>query len=389
MRATLILSALAVVVPALGAPTVIPITKRAGPVKADSYIIKFKDGSSKDILSNVLAQPGSAVTYDYSSVFNGVAVKLPGSDLRLVQGLFGIEYIEQDAIMSLSYEQGIDGLPSVAERSEISSDPVLGKRWGNGQGVIVYGIDTGIYTEHNCFGGRASWGATFGEGYENRDGNGHGTHTAGTAVGKVFGQAPGAKVVAIKVLSDQGSGATSDIMAGVNFAYQEFSKSKKPSVVNMSLGGPGLPIQSLGTAIKNAIKGGLHFSIAAGNDNKLASLTTPANVQEANTIGAIDANNSNQKASFSNYGGLIDVWAPGVNILSAWIDGPDSTLIASGTSMAAPYVAGIIAAKLSDKELTPAEMSKQLKDNAAPDVTFSPQDIAAAAISNHKRAQMW
>lgn len=123
----------------------------------------------------------------------------------------------------------------------------------------------------------------------------------------------------------------SDVLAGVNWAYNHFKTVGKPSIATMSLGGPAVD-KSLNTAIEKAIAGGLHFTVAAGNDNRPADGTSPANVEGANTIGAVDANN--QKASFSNYGGLIDVWAPGVNILSAWIDGPDSTKIASGTSMA-------------------------------------------------------
>jgi cerevisin len=136
-------------------------------------------------------------------------------------------------------------------------------------------------------------------------------------------------------LSDEGSGALSHVLAGVNYAFEQFVASgKKPSIATMSLGGPGPSKSALATGIQNAIAGGLHFTIAAGNDNLPADGTSPANTQEANTIGAVDANSNNQKASFSNYGGLIDVWAPGVNIKSAWIGRPDKTNTISGTSMA-------------------------------------------------------
>lgn len=137
----------------------------------------------------------------------------------------------------------------------------------------------------------------------------------------------------IVVLSDEGSGAVSDIVAGVNFALQRFHESQQPSVAIMSLGGLAVLSQSLNMAVKNAISGGLHFAIAAGNSNSPTITSSPANVKGANTIGAVDS--SNKKASFSNYGKLIDVWAPGVDILSAGIAGPDSTAVYSGTSMAA------------------------------------------------------
>lgn len=130
-------------------------------------------------------------------------------------------------------------------------------------------------------------------------------------------------------MSDDGTGSTSDIIAGIDYVVGE-CKYRKLCVATMSLGGAFN--QGLNDAVKAAIGAGIHFTIAAGNSNVPAAGTSPANVEEANTIGAVDANN--QKASFSNYGELIDVWAPGVNIVSAWIDNPDSSRMASGTSMA-------------------------------------------------------
>lgn len=133
-------------------------------------------------------------------------------------------------------------------------------------------------------------------------------------------------------MSDQGTGTIDDIIAGIDWTYNDFKNSASPSIATMSIG--GALNQALNDAVKNAIGGGLHFTIAAGNNNAAANDFSPASVEEANTIGAVDAKNNNQKASFSNYGTLIDVWAPGVNITSAWINDPDSTRIASGTSMA-------------------------------------------------------
>ncbi|KAG8734565.1 subtilisin-like serine protease [Ceratobasidium sp. 428] len=216
-----------------------------------------------------------------------------------------------------------------------------------GEGVDVYGIDTGVYTNHSCFGGRARWGATYG-GYADADGNGHGTHTAGTAVGEKYGQAPGANIIAVKgmmprnnrltsvltqalaVLSDYGFGAWSDIISGVGYAVAGMQASSRPSISTMSIGGS--QFTPVDTAIRNGIAQGMHYTIAAGNSNVDAATTSPAGVAEAVTVGAVDYNNT--KAWFSNYGPIVDVQAPGVDVLSAWIGSPNATNIISGTSMA-------------------------------------------------------
>lgn len=395
MRTAFVLSALAVVVPALAAPTVVPITKRAGSVKPDSYIIKFKDGPSKDAvvgaITEALTQDGSSVTYDYHPLFKGIAVTLLGSDLSLVQRISDVEWIEQDSITSLSYEQGLDGLSPVGERRGSAESLPLAKRGDLGENVDVYGIDTGIYTEHECFGGRAFWGKTFG-GYADADGHGHGTHTAGTAVGKEYGLATAARIFAVKVLGDNGSGSLSDVMQGVVWSYNNTKEAQKPSIATMSLGGPAINSRALDEAITNAIGGGLHFTIAAGNDNVDAQLYSPAHVEMANTIGAANSSAENEKATFSNFGKLIDVWAPGVNIKSAWIGSPNAVNTISGTSMATPYVAGILAVALSKYgQMDPRALSDKLKEKADPVVKFTDPKNAPAVLagSNNLLANSW
>ncbi|CAE6454206.1 unnamed protein product [Rhizoctonia solani] len=380
MRTAFVISALAFIVPALGAPTIIPITKRAGPVKSNSYIVQLKDGVASDsslaMLKRKLA-PGSSITYNYAPLWNGFAATLNNDGLKFVQRMSEVALIEQDSIRSLAeYEDNsalgdispaVEHYPELVGRAETSG--------GSGKGAIIYGIDTGIYTQHNCFGGRAKPGKSFvdvmvmGESDTN-DGNGHGTHTAGTAVGKGYGIAQYAIIVAVKVLNAQGSGPTSGVMAGIKWAYDDFKAGNKLAVATMSLGGrdPLGQDTSIDKMVQNAIAGGLHFTIAAGNDGLDAGTTTPARVDEANTIGAVDM--KNQRAYFSNFGPKIDVWAPGVNIKSAWIGKPDAENTISGTSMATPYVAGILVNAL-DKygSRTPAELSQDLKDHAKPVVT--------------------
>ncbi|QRV74425.1 cuticle-degrading protease [Ceratobasidium sp. AG-Ba] len=363
-------AALAVILSALGVPTNVPISKHAGSVKADSYIVKLKDGVSKESHLSTISSgfvAGSGVQYTYDNVFHGYAINLKGKDLDLLLQSKDVEYILEDGIASIEYYPGDE--PAVAERSEPAVNHLSPR--ANGSGVVVYGIDTGIYTAHSTFGGRASWGATFG-GYANADGNGHGTHdvlkdTAGTAVGTTYGVATSARIVAIKVLSDAGSGAYSDIIAGVNWVVS--NKGSSPAVATMSLGGSAN--SALDSAISSAISSGVHFSIAAGNSNVDAANTSPARVTAANTVGAVDS--SNRKASFSNYGSILDVWALGVNVLSAWIGSTTATNTISGASMATPRVAGYLAVALGDYgSVSPASLSTSLKSHAAAVVTGAP-----------------
>ncbi|KAG8728722.1 subtilisin-like serine protease [Ceratobasidium sp. 428] len=386
MLAFVSLAALSVLIPALAAPTSVPISKHAGPVKANSYLIKLKDGVSKNAhLNSIISKfvAGSSLEYKYGDVFHGYAVKLKGKDLDFVRQSKDIEFIEEDGIVTIDYERG--DASAVVERSEAPVVEKLNKR-ANGEGVDVYGVDTGIYTAHNSFGRRASWGATYG-GYANADGNGHGTRqlfstlvfeilltnmtidTAATAVGNTYGVATSAKVIAVKVLSDGGSGAYSDIIAGVNWVVSSAKASGRPSIATLSLGGSAN--SALDNAIVSATNSGVHFTIAAGNSNVDAANTSPARVAAANTIGAVDS--SNRKASFSNYGAVVDVWALGVNVLSAWIGSPSATNTISGTSMATPFVAGVLALAIGDYgNKTPAQLSADLKSHAQAVVTGAP-----------------
>ncbi|KAF8757776.1 peptidase S8 family [Rhizoctonia solani] len=291
------LVAAALVAQTFAAPTAIPITKLAGPSKENSYIIKLKDGVSKDShvarLLEFIGGQDSKVVYKYENVFHGYAGVLKGPILEYIRRSSDVEYIQADTIYKINWEQGDESLASR---------------------VDIYGLDTGILTTHTAFGGRATWGATYG-GYASRDGNGHGTHTAGTAAGSGFGLATAANIIAVKVCSDAGECATSDIVAGVNYVVSRAASSGRPTIATMSLGGD---IDSaIDSAVSSAISRGIHFTVAGGNENQNAANVSPARVAAANTIGAVDS--SNRKASFSNYGSVLDVWALGVNVRSAWI----------------------------------------------------------------------
>ncbi|EMR10042.1 hypothetical protein PNEG_01796 [Pneumocystis murina B123] len=218
----------------------------------------------------------------------------------------------------------------------------------SGQGVTIYIIDTGINIEHTDFGGRAKWGITVPSDCENIDDNGHGTHVAGIAAGSTYGVAKNANLVAVKVLRSDGSGLLSDVLKGIEWSIMmhlkdvESIKNKssfKGSVANLSLG--GIKSKILDYFVDIAVSLGLHFTVAAGNENDDACNYSPASSKAAITVGA--ATILDNKAYFSNFGKCVDIFAPGQNIISAWIGNNLATMPLSGTSMAAPYVCGLLA----------------------------------------------
>ncbi|QRW17399.1 subtilisin-like protease 8 [Rhizoctonia solani] len=394
MRTALLVSALAFVAPVFGAPTgtVVPIAKRAGPVVPDSYIVRLKGDTSKSLffalLDPIFKAASSGIIHDYRDCGNypEVALKLSGDALAFVQRMKEVESIEQDEMIFLPEYEEVTGL-NIASHTNAERhrrhDTLAGRAYESskrGEGVNIYGIDTGINTNHVCFEGRAVFGKSFVEGEGEGDGNGHGTP------GKGFGPAIYAKVIAVKVLSSMGSGSTSGVIAGVCWAYSDFKAKGVSSVAIMSLGGPLSP--PLDRAVKNAIDGGMHFSIAAGNSDLPADLFSPARVESANTVGAVDSNN--HKASFSNYGPSVDVWYSGVNVTSAWITSNDATRVLSGTSMAAPGVAGITACMLSKCPSLnkPSIMSEELRKHAVVQAKFS-NATQADLTPNKGVAQLW
>lgn len=246
-----------------------------------------------------------------------------------------------------------------------------------GEGVDVYVIDTGTNIEHVDFEGRASWGITIPRRDEDVDGNGHGTHCSGTIAGKKFGVAKKAKIYAVKVLRSNGSGTMSDVIKGIEWtvtrhldqvkaARDGSKKGFKGSTANMSLGG-GKTI-ALNLAVNAAVDSGIHFAVAAGNDNSDSCNYSPAAAEKAVTVGASTL--ADERAYFSNYGTCNDIFAPGLNILSAWTGSKYATNTISGTSMASPHIAGLLAYFLSLQpgqdsayavaDITPKQLKKTL-----------------------------
>lgn len=232
-----------------------------------------------------------------------------------------------------------------------------------GTGVTAYIIDTGVHVAHKNFEGRARIGKSF-SGDGTRDGNGHGTHVAGTIGSKTYGIAKNVSLVAVKVLDNQGSGSTSNVIAGIDWAAKDSQThgKKRKTVANMSLGGGAS--KALDRAVTAATKHGLVFAVAAGNSGRDACLLSPARVAEAITVAASDK--YDKLASFSERGKCVDIIAPGVNILSTWNNG--KTNVISGTSMATPHVCGVVALALAERDFdTVEEVKTYIKEIASKD----------------------
>jgi subtilisin family serine protease len=242
----------------------------------------------------------------------------------------------------------------------------------NGEGVNAYVIDTGILTTHWEFRGRASaiYDAIEPEGL-GIDCNGHGSHVAGIIGGRTFGVAKKARLFGVRVLNCQGTGAWSDVIDGVNFVTWHRAQSAQqgyPAVANMSLGGE--TNRAAEAAVRNSIRAGVTYVVAAGNGNSDASTYSPAAVAEAITVGA--TNRLDTRAEFSNYGSTLDLFAPGVSIPSAWIGSDLMIATASGTSMAAPHVAGVVALYLQNhRTASPSVVRSALVGNSTTGVVIN------------------
>lgn len=228
-----------------------------------------------------------------------------------------------------------------------------------GEGVTAYVIDTGINYSHADFGGRAVFGFdAFSDGQNGDDCDGHGTHVAGTIGGNQWGIAKNVNLVAVRVLDCQGGGTAAGVIAGVDWVT---ANAEGPSVANMSLGGGA--IESLDDAVRNSVNAGITYVVAAGNSNANACNYSPARVGEAMSVGATTSNDS--RASYSNFGDCVDIFAPGSSISSAWVGSNTATRTISGTSMAAPHAAGAAALYLQNNPgASPLQVENYVYGNA-------------------------
>ena len=270
--------------------------------------------------------------------------------------------VELDALVTASDTQ--QPAPWGLDRSDQRTLPLSGAYTyqAAGAGVSAYVVDSGVLASHTDFGGRVTAGWTgVADGLGSGDCNGHGTHVAGTIAGKTFGIAKAATVVPVRVLNCAGSGYNSDVIAGLDWVAANHAAGT-PAVVNMSLGGSASSM--VDAAVQGVINDGITAVVAAGNSAVDACNSSPARSPQAITVAATDS--SDRQASFSNFGACVDLYAPGVGIISAGFSSPTATATMNGTSMATPHVAGAAAVLLSKTPaLTPADVSGTLLSTAS------------------------
>ncbi|KAL6413374.1 putative alkaline protease (oryzin) [Ilyonectria robusta] len=291
------------------------------------------------------------------------------ADDDMVQELFNAEevaYIEADTRINITatiaQTNGTPGLNRLSHSAPNNETYVFDS--SAGEGITAYVVDTGIRTTHVEFEGRATFGANFIAGSVDDDENGHGSHVSGTIGGATFGVAKKVNLVAVKVLDANGGGSNSGVLQGMQFVVDDVKNKTLAgkAVMNMSLGG------SFSAAINSAIKAifdaGIVPIVAAGNENQDTANTSPGSAPQAITVGAIDAT-TDERADFSNFGTDVDIYAPGVAVLSVGIDSDVGQATLSGTSMASPHVAGLAAYLMAFQGITdPAEVVTLMKSLA-------------------------
>ena len=317
---------------------------------ANDYIVVLKPTVSASAVDQVAAAAGAhgaQVAYTYRSALRGFNATMDNATLSAVRANPLVAYVESNAHVSaefVSQPPGTQPDPTWGlDRIDQRDRPFdMSYSWdADGSGVTAYIIDTGVYVEHNDFGGRA------GNGYDfvrddpiANDCAGHGTHVAGTIGSTTYGVAKEVTLVGVRVLNCHARGNWARVVQGIDWVVANHDG---PSVINMSLGGP--PRRALDQAVTGAVSLGVVVVAAAGNDGADACDVSPARARAAITTGASAPTDA--VAGFSNQGKCVDIFAPGVGVRSTYIGSPDADATLTGTSMAAPHVAGVAALYLS------------------------------------------
>jgi subtilisin family serine protease len=370
------LTGTAVAAPAVGT---VSGTDVAGTIPG-SYIVVLKPGmpAADQITATsqeLVGRYGGKVADSYLSAVRGFHLESTADEAAHLAADPSVAFVEQDAV--------IDGKALATPVTSVTQSKKLA--WGldrldqrslplsktynykSAASVTAYVIDTGVRTSHKEFGGRASSGWDFVDGDATaNDCHGHGTHVAGTIGGATYGVAKDVKIVALRVLGCAGSGSFSDFIAAIDWVTKN---ARMPAVANMSLGGPRS--KALDAAVQRSVASGVTYAIAAGNEDQNSCKSSPAAAPDAITVGAVDS--ADRRADFSNWGTCLDIFAPGVDIVSAAKGSDTGTKKMSGTSMAAPHVAGAAALVLAaHPDWTPRQVRDDLVANAGVNLVKDP-----------------
>jgi subtilisin family serine protease len=327
------------------------------------YIVVFKDtvGNPAAEAANVMrgSAAGGQVHHVYSSALKGFAATLPDSALAGIRNNPLVDYVEQDQTVSL---QDVENSATWGLDRIDQADRPLDLQYhynGDGAGVTAFIIDTGIRADHSEFAGRVRPGFTaINDGGGTADCNGHGTHVSATVGGTTWGVAKQVALTPVRVLDCGGSGSWSGVISGIDWVA---ANAPARSVANMSLGGG--KSASVNSAVAGAVNRGVTMVVAAGNSSADACNYSPASEPTAVTVGATTS--ADARASYSNYGTCVDIFAPGSNITSAWNTSSSATNTISGTSMASPHVTGVAAlVRAANPTASPAAVSSFLVGNA-------------------------
>ncbi|MFE0401722.1 S8 family peptidase [Streptomyces nigra] len=360
--------------PAQAAPAEGTVLAAGSPTAVkDSYIVTLKktaglkaaSGTGKDLVKRY----GGTVRKTFGAALNGYSATLSAGEAKRLAADPAVASVEQNQTVRLA-DTTQSNAPWGLDRIDQSALPLSGTYTypdSAGSGVTAYVIDTGVRITHQQISGRASYGYDAVDGDTTAsDGNGHGTHVATTIAGSTYGVAKKAKVVAVRVLDNNGSGTTAGVIAGIDWVTANHSG---PSVANLSLGGGAST--ALDTAVRNSISSGVTYAVAAGNSSANASSYSPARVTQAITVGATTSTDA--RASYSNYGSVLDLFAPGSSITAGWHTSDTATNTISGTSMATPHVTGAAAVYLAGHtSATPAAVASALTSGATTNVVTSP-----------------
>jgi len=359
-------------VPAEAAPAEgVVLNANAADAVPGSYIITLKSDvgfkASATQGKELISEYGGTIKQTYTAALNGYSATLSSTEAKRLAADPEVASVEQDQVVHALGTQ--TSAPWGLDRIDQSNLPLSGTYTypdTAGSGTTVYVLDTGVRITHSQIAGRASYGWDF---IDNDaiadDGYGHGTFVSTVVAGSTYGVAKQAKIVAVRVLGNDGSGTTSGVISGVNWIT---SNHVANSVANVSLGGGAS--STLDTAVTNSIASGVTYAIAAGNSGALAANYSPARVPTAITVGATTS--SDARASYSNYGATVDIFAPGSSITGGWNTSDTATLTGDGTSFATPHVAGAAALYLTAHPgSSPATVASALVNGATSNVLTS------------------